>query len=107
MSEEPCRHGLEPGTCSICKEPDTASASQTTLNVPAIEEAVNGLADSGEFRTKDVALHSVVQAAHPGVRDDPRFAQHIGMYLTEAVGRLRIEQASPKGQSNASWRRRT
>ena len=40
------------------------------------------------------------------VRDDPRFDQHIGMYLTEAVGRLRIKQVSPKGRGNATWRRK-
>ncbi len=32
--------------------------------------------------------------------------QQIGSYLTGAVGRLKIVQVSPKGQSNAKWRRR-
>lgn len=105
-SDEPCRHGLEPETCSICNEPDTVRASQTTLSIRAIDEAVNLLADDGDFRPKDVANHPAVQPAHPDVRDDPRFDQHICMYLTEAVGRLRTEQVSPKSRSNAIWRRR-
>lgn len=82
-------------------------ASQTTLQFAAIEEAVTQLSAAGEFRTTDVAAHPAVQAAHGTTRDDPRFNQHIGMYLTEATGRLNIEQVSPAGKSNAVWRRRS
>jgi hypothetical protein len=106
MTEELCIHGIDPATCSICKRTSTPKARQATLNYESIEIAVRELASTGEFRTKDVSHHEAVQAAHPGVRDDPRFDQQIGSYLTEAVGRLRIRQASPKGQSNARWRAR-
>jgi len=65
---------------------------------------VRELSQNGEFRTKDVANHEAVQEAHRVVRQDPRFDQQIGAYLTDAVGRLRIRQISLKGQSNARWR---
>ena len=106
MTAEECKHGLDAGTCSICKGPDPARASQATLSFRAIKVAVDDLAGQGECWTKDVAGHGAVQDAHPTQRVDPRFNQHIGMYLTDAVGRLRIEQTSPKGQSNAVWRSR-
>ena len=107
MSEDRCIHDMEPGTCSLCKRAVIPAVSQATLNFAAIENAVNELAANGEFRTKDVAHHELVRAAHAGQCDNPRFDQHIGAYLTDAIGRLRIEQVSPKGQSNARWRRRT
>lgn len=91
----------------MCKRPTVERASQLTLRFAAIEEAVAELAAGGEFRTKDVAQHPAVHAAHPSTRDDPRFNQHIGTYLTDATGRLGIEQVSEKGKSNASWRRKT
>jgi hypothetical protein len=66
---------------------------------------VDDLASRGVFRTIDIARHPEVQAAHPELRKDPQFNQHIGMYLTGATGRLRITQVSRKGQSNAKWTR--
>ena len=106
MSDESCIHDLAPGTCSICKEPSVVTASQATLDFSAIEKAVNELGSSGDFRTTDVAQHSVVRKAHDEMLDDPQFNQHIGMYLSGALGRLSIEQISPKGVSNTRWRRR-
>jgi hypothetical protein len=107
MTVEECKHGLGAGTCSICKGPDRARASQATLSFGSIKVAVDDLASQGDFRTKDVASHQALQDAHPTQSLDPSFNQHIGMYLTDAVGRLRIEQVSPKGQSNAIWRTRS
>jgi hypothetical protein len=104
MTEDLCIHGLEPATCSICRQPTVPKASQATLNFASIEQAVLDLSQNGEFRTKDVASHEAVQQAHRSVRDDPRFDQQIGAYLIDAVGRLRIRQVSPKGQSNARWK---
>jgi hypothetical protein len=106
MEEGECLHGLDAGTCSVCTTRPSGRATQSKLRFTAIAEAVDDLARSGEFRTKQVASHPSVQQAHAIVRDDPAFAQHVGMYLTDALGRLNIEQVSPKGQSNAVWRKR-
>jgi hypothetical protein len=104
MTKDLCIHDLQPATSSICRQPTVPKASQATLNFASIEHAILDLSDKGEFRTKDVANHDAVQLAHQSVRDDPRFDQQIGAYLTDAVGRLRIRQVSPKGRSNARWK---
>ena len=81
--------------------------TQVALDFTAIAEAVDDLAAlKYQFTTKDVAHHPAVTAAHGGLCQDPRFDQQIGSYLTNALGRLKIMQTSPKGQANARWRRR-
>ena len=93
--------------CSVCKPSRTMKARQATLNVAAIKAAVDQLAPGGPFRTKELAEHPIVVAAHPQFLEDPDFAQAIGTHLTSALGRLNIVQVSPKGVSNATWGRRS
>jgi hypothetical protein len=78
MTEDVCIHGLERQTCSICGKPAVPKASQATLNVVAIQEAVRELSPDGDFRTKDVANHEAVRQAHRVACEDPRFDQQIG-----------------------------
>ena len=107
MADELCMHEMDPATCSICKRGTTRKPTQVSLNFGAIEEAVNDLASTDlDFTTKQVAHHAAVTRAHGTLCDDPRFDQQVGSYLTGAVGRLKITQVSPKGQSNARWHRR-
>ena len=107
MTAELCKHELDPDTCTICKHGAGSKFSQGLVNAKAVREAVDDLAEHGSFTTKEVAAHEAVRKAHAQYRDDERFAQQIGSYLTGALGLLRIEQISPKGQSNARWQRRS
>lgn len=80
---------------------------QGSLNFEAIRVAVVALADRGTFRTKEVANHAFVAAAHVHVIDDERFAQQIGTHLSQASGTLGIERVSSKGVANAKWQGRS
>lgn len=107
MTTELGIHEMDPATCSICKQGAPRKPTQVSLDFDAIGRAVNDLGSrQPTFRTKEVAHHPEVRSAHAGVWQDPRFDQQIGSYLTNALGRLGIEQISPKGRGNAVWRRR-
>lgn len=70
---------------------DVVKTWQQSLNFDAIAVAVDDLAARAQFRTKEVAQHPAVRAAHPDTRHDPRFAQQVGAYLAETRARLRIQ----------------
>src|SRR4051812_34219303 len=99
MSDTVCPHDLAPGTCSICRNGPSVTLTQGDLNPSAIAAAIDVLAPSSgdEFRTKDLAAHPIVMAAHSAAAAHRQFAQHVGIYLSEAWGLLCIEQVSPKG----------
>lgn len=107
MAEELCIHDLDPASCATCRGTPPIDAPQIALNFEAIANAVDDLARHGNFTTKDVAQHPLVQKGHASLRAADRFDQQVGSYLTAATGRLRITQVSPKGQSNAKWSRRS
>ena len=101
MSE--CVYEMIEGTCSICKVHSVVKTNAATLDFNAIKTAVEELGEAGAFRTKQVATHAAVSRPYPQQQADPRFAQHIGSYLTGALGTLGIVQVSRKGVANATW----
>lgn len=98
---EPCRHGLDPATCSICRDRRTPNVALEAIDHAAVAKAVAGLGTT--FTTKEVATHPAVVAAHPQFAAHQRFAQQVGTHLTRNVGGLGISQLSTPGATNASW----
>jgi hypothetical protein len=105
MTDVECIHGLEVGTCSLCKPatPDP-NIEVAEINVAAVATAIAGMPDT--FRTRDVASHDAVTEHRSFAAGNVHFAKQVGTFLSHNTTRLGIRRVPPLNQANATWQKR-